>query len=213
MEDPRTALPSSASATLLEERGGTQRALLEALLREPAGLSVDQLVERVGVTANAVRQHLAVLERDGLVAYEARPAPRGRPQHIYRLSERGQEAFPRRYRELAEAVLQELGEQLPGEALGRAMRRMGKRAAADLGTGPVSVPGAARLMKQLGYEAEAASGAEIVARNCVFHQLARRFPAVCEFDLAFMEAATGRKVEHRECMLRGGACCRFRLSR
>lgn len=213
MEDSRAPAQSSATITPLDQCGDTQRGLLESLLRHPAGLSVDQLVEKIGVTANAVRQHLTVLERDGLVAHEARPAPRGRPQHIYRLSERGQEAFPRRYRELAEAVMQELGEQLPGEALGRAMRRMGKRAAASFGNDRTPVPGVARLMKHLGYEATATSGNEIVARNCVFHQLARRFPSICEFDLAFMEAATGRKVEHRECMLRGGTCCRFRFTR
>ena len=68
-------------------------------------------------------------------------------------------------------------------------------------------------MKDLGYEAESRTGArqgeEIVALNCVFHRLAERYPAVCEFDLGFMEAATGRRVEHRECMVRGGHCCRF----
>lgn len=203
---------STPPASLLEQCGETQRALLEALLRQPAGLSVDQLVGALGVSANAVRQHLAALQGDGFVAYDVRPAPRGRPQHVYRLSERGQEAFPRRYRELAEAVLEELGDQLPGPALGRAMRRMGRRAAQGLGAERVPVAGVAQLMKQLGYEATAPSGQEIVARNCVFHQLAARFPAVCEFDLAFMEAASNRKVEHRECMVRGGACCRFRFS-
>jgi predicted ArsR family transcriptional regulator len=159
-----------------------------------------------------VRQHLAVLERDELVVYAVQAAPRGRPRHVYRLSERGQEAFPRRYRELAEAVLEELGTHLEGKALAGAMRRMGERAAAGFADEVVPVQGAAQLMKQLGYEATAA-GSEIVARNCVFHQLAKRFAPVCEFDLGFMEAATGRKVEHRECIVRGGTCCRFRFSR
>lgn len=199
------------SASPLELHGDTQRTLLEALLHHPDGLTVEQLVGKSGVTANAVRQHLAALERDGFVGYEARPAPRGRPRHVYRLSERGQEAFPRRYKELAEAVIGELGEHLSGEALRGAMRRMGGRAAASLAGEPASVPATARVMKQLGYEATATQGGEIVARNCVFHQLAREFPAVCEFDLGFMETATGRKVEHRECIVRGGACCRFRF--
>jgi predicted ArsR family transcriptional regulator len=160
-----------------------------------------------------VRQHLTVLERDGLVCHEAVPAPRGRPQFLYQLTQQGQEMFPRRYRELAEAVLAELAETLGPEALDRAMRRMGEQAAkaANLVDVPTTVTG--RVMQQLGYEAKARTSAEhgdeIVARNCVFHKVAQRYPAVCQFDLGFMEAATGRTVEHRECMLRGNAVCRF----
>ena len=41
--------------------------------------------------------------------------------------------------------------------------------------------------------------------------LAKAHPDVCRFDLAFMEAATGRPVQHLECLVRGGHACRFRL--
>jgi len=199
-------------ATVLEQRGDTQRNLLEALLEHPDGLTVDGIVEEIGVTANAVRQHLAALERDGFVAYEVRPAPRGRPQHVYALSAHGRETFPRRYKELAEVVLAELGEHLRGDALARTMRRTGARAAKALDAEHAPVAETARLMKNLGYAATTKGANEIVARNCVFHELAARFPAVCEFDLGFMEAATGRKVEHRECMVRGGTVCRFHFT-
>jgi predicted ArsR family transcriptional regulator len=209
MKDP--ASPRDR-ATVLEQRGDTQRNLLQALLEHPDGLTVDGIVEELGVTANAVRQHLAALERDGFVAHEARPAPRGRPQHVYALSAHGRETLPRRYKELAEVVLAEHGEHLRGDALARTMRRTGARAARTLEAEHAPVAETARLMKRLGYAAKAASPHEIVARNCVFHELAQRFPAVCEFDLGFMEAATGRKVEHRECMVRGGAVCRFRFT-
>src|SRR3546814_19047965 len=36
-------------------------------------------------------------------------------------------------------------------------------------------------------------------------------PQVCKFDLAYMEAATGRRVHPVECMIRGGQVCRFKL--
>lgn len=198
------------SQSLLELHGETRRALLGALLRNPGGLSVAGLVRTLGVTANAVREHLAALEHDGFVTYEAAPAPRGRPQHLYRLTESGREAFPRRYPELAQSLISEMGEVLGEAQMRKAMRRIGARTAGTLGEIPVTVEETAKVMKQLGYEASARKGRdEIVAMNCVFHRLAERFPAVCEFDLAFMEAATGRPVEHRECMVRGGTCCRF----
>ena len=72
----------------------------------------------------------------------------------------------------------------------------------------------ATAMTELGYDAKPAGTArspEIAARNCVFHHLAQQYPVVCHFDLAFMARASGRRVEHAECMLRGGRCCRFKF--
>jgi hypothetical protein len=34
---------------------------------------------------------------------------------------------------------------------------------------------------------------------------------VCKFDLAYMEAASGRRIHHMECIVRGGHVCRFRV--
>lgn len=52
---------------------------------------------------------------------------------------------------------------------------------------------------------------QVEAFNCVFHALTRAHPQVCKFDLACMEAVTGRRIHHMECMVRGGHVCRFRL--
>jgi predicted ArsR family transcriptional regulator len=46
----------------------------------------------------------------------------------------------------------------------------------------------------------------------VFHSLARRNADVCRFDIAFMEAATGRRIQRAECIVRGGYVCRCLLS-
>lgn len=201
--------------TLLDQCGDTQRRVLEILLQAPKGTTVEHLVGELSITTNAVRQHLASLERDGLVVRAGAKRSRGRPELLYGLTVAGREAFPRRYRQLAENLIEDVGSVIGDAALESAMRRMGTRAGANITSGKrlASVEEAAVAMKQAGYEARAksggSSGPEIVAHNCVFHKLAERFPAVCQFDLAFMETATGRKVEHRECMVRGGHVCRF----
>jgi predicted ArsR family transcriptional regulator len=41
--------------------------------------------------------------------------------------------------------------------------------------------------------------------------LARQHPQVCKFDLAYMEAASGRRIHHMECIVRGGHVCRFKV--
>jgi predicted ArsR family transcriptional regulator len=59
----------------------------EALCARPSGATAFQLAEAVGLHHNAVRQHLEVLARAGLVtsAREQVPGRRGRPSIRYRL--------------------------------------------------------------------------------------------------------------------------------
>lgn len=73
---------------------------------------------------------------------------------------------------------------------------------------------AAELLSRLGYAARVeADGQEvsIAAVNCVYHHLARQFPEVCTMDIDLLEQLLGVPVAHTECMVRGGACCRFRV--
>lgn len=205
-----------STPAVIERYGPTQRRLLETLLRSPEGVAVDALIEDLGVTENAVRLHITALQRDRLVQQVGSVRTGGRPQFLYTLTDDGREAFPRRYQHMAEGLIGEVAESLGDAALKKAMRRMGIKAGEGVAApkgGKVSVEEAAIAMKGLGYDARSQTsrkhGDEIVAHNCVFHHLASRHAAVCEFDLAFMATATGRKVDHRECMVRGGKVCRF----
>lgn len=74
----------------------------------------------------------------------------------------------------------------------------------------------AGVMDELGYDARVGPDVNatpvIEADNCVFHELAKKNPEICHFDLALLSAATDSKVEHHECMARGGNVCRFKFS-
>lgn len=205
--------------TALEHFGQTQQQLLHALLRQTEGTGVDTVSTALGISRNAVRQHLAALERDGFVARgDTKPTGR-RPEQLYVLTPRGRELFPRRYDAFADLMIEEVAAAAGPEGLTRLMTRMGEKAAQDLrlGSASTSLPELGRrlatVMLEVGYEAEAGSGAEVVAHNCVFHHLAERFPQVCDFDLAFMRTATGAEIDHSECMVRGGKVCRFQLKK
>lgn len=76
---------------MLEGMGRTQQDLLKALLYAPAGMSIDELAHSLGVTRTAIRQHLAALERDGLVMRGAtRPTGR-RPEQLHQLTDHAKE--------------------------------------------------------------------------------------------------------------------------
>jgi len=204
----------------LRQLGETRQRLLRALLGAQEGGTVELLCRRLGITHNAVRQHLAALLADGLVERaHARPSG-GRPLAVFRLTEAGRELFPRNYGAIATALLGLLRDRMGGEELERLMRDMGQALGrCEVAPGESSSQEAvARMLAahldRLGYEAVPArrNGEwQIEAFNCVFHDMAQHHPEVCRFDIAYLEAAGGREVRHLECIVRGGACCRFRV--
>jgi predicted ArsR family transcriptional regulator len=206
------------SAMAQEAIQGTQQALMRTLLHNKPGETVDGLARKLGVSRNAVRQHLTALERDGLVAKGARQPSGGRPEQLYVLTPEGHEQFPRQYSWMSEILLQALEKHADGD-LGDELERMGeavgKSLQAQIGDAADSqtrIAALAGLMAGLGYDARVAAdenGPVIEAKNCVFHKLAFKRPDVCRFDLAMMGASTGTTVEHRKCMARGADCCAF----
>jgi predicted ArsR family transcriptional regulator len=204
----------------LRHLGPTQQALLRHLLQQPEGTGVEALCERLRISHNAVRQHLTALTVRGLVErIEPRPTG-GRPQARYALTEPGRELFPRNYGAIAGALLTQLHARFGDAEVAGMLQQLGATVAA---TQPALQPddgadGIARALAQrldsLGYEAVPARHGEewqVEAFNCVFHALARQHPQVCKFDIAYLEAVSGRRIHHMECIVRGGHACRFRI--
>ena len=199
------------------EFGTTQHALLRLLLHNKPGLTVDALTQSLRVSRNAVRQHLAALERDGAVTRGPTQPTGGRPEQIYRITQNGQERFPRQYSWFSELLIEmmqtQLGAEGAAEKLAQMGRNVGEKVRAEFsGSEDARIAALAETMAEIGYEASAKPGAtEIEAQNCVFHQLAAKHPQVCRFDLGLLAAASGKSVEHSACMVRGDAKCCFRF--
>src|SRR5260370_22116028 len=95
----------------------TRMEVLE-LLRRKGDASAETISSDLGVTPNAVRQHLTNLEREGFVVSHPERRRRGRPSLLFSLTERADSVFPKRYGQLASMVLQEVqdigGPEAPG---------------------------------------------------------------------------------------------------
>ncbi|HEY0661765.1 MAG TPA: hypothetical protein VGD21_10675 [Lysobacter sp.] len=204
----------------LRHLGPTQQALLRHMLQQPDGIGVEPLCERLRISHNAVRQHLTALIAKGWVERIASRPTGGRPEARYRLTAASHALFPRNYAQIAgallEGVIARLGDDGAREllvTLGHGLGAAEPTPAPELPREQVATALAARL-DQLGYEAIATQRggeAQVEAYNCVFHALARQHPDVCRFDIAFMEAASGHRIHHMECIIRGGQACRFRI--
>ena len=209
-------------ASALARLGPTQQRLLRRLLLSPQGATVETLCDALGISHNAVRQHLTALIAAGYVERGTALPSGGRPQARYVLQPAGRELFPRNYGLVATSVLEHLyassGKAAVQDLLGTIGRELGAAAAERVAAvdDDETARALAEQLDALGYEALAVrrdGETQVEAYNCVFHALAKAHPDVCRFDLAFMEAATGRPVQHLECLVRGGHACRFRLAR
>lgn len=194
---------------------------MQELLHSSEPLAVDPLARSLNISRNATYQHITALERDGLIEKAEMSQTKGRPGQTYQLSRSGRATFTRHYALFADLLINLVKSRLGPEDLQSSLEKLGKDLAEGYAERVTGLePGeqiieVAKIMRELGYESRATepegkAHPEIIAHNCVFHDLAERHREVCALDIALIETLTGSKIEHAECMVRGGTCCRFR---
>ena len=161
------------------------RGQVVALLRRGVA-TVEELAQALGLTDNAVRAHLAALERDGLVAQSGVRRGVGKPAHIYALTPDAERLFPKAYGVLLNLMLDALSERLSPEALEDLLRDMGRRLAQEqpglTGDLRTRVDGAARILGELGGMADVEEhddGLVIVGRSCPLAAAVDGHPETC----------------------------------
>ena len=85
----------------------TRQEILQHLQRNGRA-TVKELGQLLGLTSTGIRQHLTVLERDGLVLAREERGGVGRPTLVYSLTDKAEALFPRSYDELANNLLEEI---------------------------------------------------------------------------------------------------------
>lgn len=200
--------------------GQTQQSLLTSLLRNREGLTVDRLTHELNISRNAVNQHLSSLDSSGFIANDMLTSTGGRPSKAYTLSAKGMELFPRHYALFSNLLIGWIRQKLNDAELKTCMAELGAQVAQQFslrvqqhGSQSGKLVEIASIMQELGYDAHVENTAdnkkEIIANNCVFHQLANECHDVCTLDISLMENLLDTKVTHKECMVKGGDCCRF----
>ncbi len=195
------------------------RARLLALLREGTW-TVDDLASQLGLTDNAVRFHLAGLEREGSVARVGvqRRSGAGQPASLYSLTAAAEAAFSRAYAPVLAALVEELRAMMSGTQLATFLERVGKRLAGARSASRESlqkrVTGASDLLNSLGgiTTVERSSGTyRILGRACPLASAVEADHCVCTVVTALVSNVV--EAEVRECCDRSGRpkCC-FEIS-
>jgi predicted ArsR family transcriptional regulator len=190
-----------------------------ALLLRRAARTVNELAQQLDLTDNAVRAHLATLERDGLVAQEGLRRGASKPSYAYHLTTAGEDLFPKAYGLVLRELLDVMSNRLPPEAITAALRETGARLAAAqpiADAAPAArVERAVALLGELGGLAEATPRADggwtIQGFSCPLAAAVPGHPEVCALAEQLLASVTGLPVsEHCE---RGDRpCCRFEVA-
>ena len=166
----------------------TTRGQVVALLRRSKS-TVEDLARTLGVTDNAVRSHLASLERDGLVRQDGvrRGAGAGKPAVLYEVHPDAAPLLSRAYAPVLAAVVDVLIDELPSAQSESVLRRVGSRLAGAVGGRAngdfdARVAGAARVLTALGGDVETEqtpTGLSIRGAACPLSTVVSNHPAVC----------------------------------
>jgi predicted ArsR family transcriptional regulator len=199
--------------------GGSSRGGVVALLRR-ADHSVEELAQALGLTDNAVRAQLALLERDGVVRAVGvrRDGAVGKPATLYGLGHDTSSLFSTAYAPLLSSLLTELGERLPPRQLDAVLRGAGRRLAPELpatATFDDRARAGAGLLTDLGADADLVQtreGYEIRGHGCVVSDAVAACPATCRAVEELLSEVTGTRVRER-CDRAGQPNCRFYIPR
>lgn len=184
------------------------------------GHTVRELAEELGVTSNAVRDHIDVLRERGLVeAADLQRGTGGKPARIYELTARGEDSFGRAYLDVLRSIVDSLEHAVDEKQVRRIFDDAGRQLGREFTPGRDGferrVRKAAEVLDEIGGMAEVRifdGAATISGTGCPLSALVREHPRACHLARALISEITGRPVRE-ECDRGTRPSCSFSISR
>ncbi len=189
-------------------------------LRRHTQATVRQLGEHLKLTSTGIRQHLTVLERDGLVEAREERGHVGRPALVYRLTPNGDGLYPKKYEALANALIEEARLLLGAEPLQHLMKNVAARFAEpymprlDGKALPERMAEAGKILQERGCLTDVDHDGDdylLSQHTCPFPNVAARNSAVCALDVEFVRRLVGKDARLTTSLLRGDDACTYRV--
>ncbi len=199
-----------------------QRQILDLLLKNRAGLSIDEIANILDISRNAVQQHLSSLEKDKYIQTGELKKTAGRPVRTFILTEIGLNFFPKQYAWFSELILSDIKNEQGSEALKAYLKKLGNTLAQSLlprfdgKTAKEKIAELTAIMEDLGFQVSATHDSTtghqyIDACNCIYHDLAQKNSEVCELDKTLISTLLNKDIELISCMAKGGHICSFKI--
>ncbi len=205
---------------LLCEIGRTQRLEILNTLKRTKGLSVNELVDRMKMSYMGIKQHCLTLERDGYLDTWRRPQKMGRPEMVYRLTQRTHELFPQESNgftiELLDAIAEIHGPNAPEKLLYRVFEKKTAALKQQVKGDTVAerAKNLAQLRDQQGYMSDFVTepkegGPQILECHSPLINLVERYPIIGRLEQEMFENVLGTKVRREETRESGQYECAF----
>jgi len=205
---------------LIAEIGKSQRLEIINKLKRTQGLSVGELAEQLGMSYMGVKQHCVDLEAEGYLDTWRRAKGIGRPELLYRLTERVHGLFPAASNGMTITLL-ENAKALYGPAAAEKLLFSVFQKKAEAYQGKVRgetvadrAGKLARIRDTEGCMAEFEQDAafiRIVEHHCPIHDLLKAFPIVARLEAELFTRVLGATVQREEARASGLYRCVFTL--
>jgi predicted ArsR family transcriptional regulator len=196
------------------------RGKIVAALRGRHGASAFDLAAEFGLSPNAIRQQLVILERDGLVAGRSVRRGKTKPTVEFSLTAEAEKVFPQHYDRMLNAVLREVRAAGGDVAVREIFTGMSRRASERLREKTAGQPIGERVaaltatLQESGVTAnfeQTAAGFVIHEHNCPYSKTVGEHPEVCTVIHSIMHDVVSPAVTQTESLATGGTECRFEI--
>lgn len=198
----------------------TTRGKIVAELRQRGSASAADLAGLFGLSPNAVRQQLVLLERDGLVVeHSVRRGPT-KPTLEFSLTKEANGLFPQRYDRLLSSVLREVRRQYGDSAVARIFDSISERAVTRAKRSVTAkhvdqrVAQLTDLLRRDGVVADydlIDGGFALHEHNCPYSDIAKEHPEMCQVVHQMIDETIGGEMQQTESLAAGGKECRFEM--
>ena len=204
---------------LLAEIGRTQRLEILNSLKRTKGMSVNELVEKMGMSYMGIKQHCLTLQRDGYLDTWRRPQRMGRPEMVYRLTRRSHDLFPSDSNEFTIELLQSVRDIYGANAPEKLLYSVFEKRTAALkakGKGDTVIERAkwlAKVRDSEGYMAEfrpaEKDGPQILECHSPILNLLENYPIIARLEQDMFAAVLGTPLRREETRNSGLYECAF----
>ncbi len=205
-----------------------QHLLVEANFKESEGSSIKDIADTLGLSLNAIRQHLTILETEELVLRRERRGITGRPAIVYYLHENAMDTFPKVYVEFTLDLLEEMEQEFGADSTVDILDRIGVKIADRIieemniqyNIDFCSLPLRERMeyvIKIFDYYGKYPDLIEenncyaMKNYNCLVYKLTKVNALVCKVDEAILRELFGQPVKKELCLREGDNYCLYRI--
>jgi predicted ArsR family transcriptional regulator len=192
--------------------------------------SVKDIAEAAGISVNAARQYLLMLEKEELVTRTQRKGLTGRPAMVYSLNPTALNIFPKEYADFGIRLLREVKKELGTADTKRLLANIGNDLAQEiqismrqnyLDTGKsISVKkklnAVTDILSKWGVFPqliENDTAYHLRLSNCLVYRIATEEPLVCTVHETIIDKLLGTNVPKDKCIRQGDECCLYRIEK